>query len=267
MKGGGMELGTAQWLVLVFTAFLQGFNKTGIIGCAIVTTPLLLLYFTPGQTLGIILPLLVVADIITLVIMRHSAKWLHILKALPWQMLGIIVGWGIARWALTLSGTGGDVFLTKLIAFLLVALVLFSYVLRWRPDIARSRSRSASEGERPARTWFAAIMGICGGVTTMLANNGGPVWVAYLMTLGLEVKAFIGTAAWLFFIQNVAKIPFAIALGFVTWDTLVINLYLLLPLVVGLAVGKYVAGRVSQGVFDHLTQGLALLAALYLLFA
>lgn len=260
-----MELSTAQWLVLVFTAFLQGFNKTGIVGCAIVTTPLLLLYFTPGQSLGIILPLLVVADIVTLIIMRHSAKWIHILKALPWALIGIIAGWGTARWALTLSGTGGDVFLTKLIAFLLVALVLFSYVLRWRPEIARSRH--GAEGERPARTWFAAVMGICGGITTMLANNGGPAWVAYLMTLGLEVKAFIGTAAWLFFIQNVVKIPFAVTLGFVTWETLGMNLYLLLPLGAGLAVGKYVANRVSQGVFDHLTQGLALLGALYLLFA
>lgn len=233
-----MEPTTIQWLILNFTAFMYGFNKTGIVGSAIVCTPLMLMHFTAGQTLGILLPLLVVADIVTIILLRQSARWPHILKAMPWAILGIVLGWAVARYAISGEG-GGDVFLKKTIAAILVFLVLFGFYLRVRPGLATNAGDGASGGGASAKTWFACGMGILGGLTTMLANNGGPAWVVYLVSLGLGVKEFLGTAAWLFFIQNVAKLPFGVNLGFITTDTLRLNLYLLPALLLGLAVGGW----------------------------
>ncbi|MCC8179644.1 MAG: sulfite exporter TauE/SafE family protein, partial [Planctomycetes bacterium] len=250
-----MELTLAQWLVINFAAFMYGFNKTGIVGSAIIATPLMLFFFTPGESLGIVLPLLVVADIATIVYLRQSARWAHIFKALPWAVLGIVVGWLIAGYSVNM-GESGDVFLRKVIAATLVFLVLFGFYLKTRPDLTRSKPVEGTDASAaPARTWFAAGMGVLGGVTTMLANNGGPAWVVYLMSLNLKIKEFLGTAAWLFFIQNLTKIPFAVGLGFVSVDTLTLNLYLLPALAVGLVAGALLVNRLSKNLFDMLTQG------------
>lgn len=264
-----MEPTLVQWAILNFTAFMYGFNKTGIVGSAIICTPLMLLYFTAGQVLGIILPLLVIADIITIILLRQSARWNHILKAMPWAIAGIVVGWLIARYAVGTEG-GGDMLLRKIIAGVLVFLVLFGYYLRLRPGLVTNEAAAPAGAERgggpTAKPWFACAMGTLGGVTTMLANNGGPAWVVYLMSLGLSVKEFLGTAAWLFFIQNLTKVPFGVSLGFITGDTLRLNVYLLPALLVGLALGGVVTKRISKPLFDNATQILALAGSVYLLF-
>lgn len=262
-----MEPSLVQWLVLNFTAFMYGFNKTGIVGSAIICTPLMLLYFTPGQTLGVILPLLVIADIITIIILRQSAKWKYILKATPWALLGIVIGWWVARYTINLP-EGGDALLRKIISGILVFLVLFGVCVRLRPGLATSTA-DGPEGAKTAnpRTWFACLVGTIGGITTMLANNAGPAWVVYLMSLGLSIKEFLSTAAWLFFIQNLTKVPFGINLGFINADTLHTNLYLLPALFVGLAVGRVAINYLSKQLFDNITQVLALAGALYLLFS
>ncbi|MDR1745565.1 MAG: sulfite exporter TauE/SafE family protein [Planctomycetota bacterium] len=259
-----MQPTLVQWIVLNITAFMYGFNKTGIVGSGVICTPLMLLYFTAGQTMGILLPLLVVADIVTVIIMRHSVRWLHILKAMPWALTGIVAGWLIARHAVSDAG-GGDALLRKIIAGSLVCLMLFGFYLRFNPSLVRGQPASAGS-DRPAKTWFACFMGVMGGITTMLANNGGPAWVVYLMTLGLSVKEFIGTAAWLFFIQNVTKIPFGISLGFINRDAISLIPYLLPALGIGLAVGVITVKRLSKSFFDNVTQFLALAGSLYLLF-
>ncbi len=260
-----MELSTVQWVILHFTAFMYGFNKTGIVGSAIICTPLMLLYFSSGVTLGIVLPLLVIADIITIYLLRQNAQWKHILKAMPWAILGIVLGWLIARYAVGM-GTGGDAVLKKIIAATLVFLVLFGYFLRLRPNLVRNDGADGSVGTGTAKTWFACGMGTLGGITTMLANNGGPAWVVYLMSLNLGIKEFLGTAAWLFFIQNLTKVPFGLNLGFINMDTLITNIYLLPALFVGIAVGGQSIKYLSKRLFDNITQLLALAGSLYLLF-
>ena len=257
-----MQLTGMHWLVLNITAFMYGFNKTGIVGSAIVCTPMMLLFFTPGTVLGILVPLLVVADIMTVALLRRDVIWRHICRALPWAILGIVIGWQIAK-ATTGLGDADQTLLRKIIAGVLIFLLLFGYVVRLRPNlVVPAAGENKGEG---TKTWFAAVMGTMAGITTMLANNGGPAWVVYLSSLGMSVREFLSTAAWLFFIQNLTKVPFAVNLGFVTRDTLWINLWLIPALLLGLAVGNRVSKRISKKVFTNATQILAMLGALYLL--
>lgn len=266
-----MTLSAAQWAVLALTAYMHGFNKTGILGCAIVTTPLLLMFFSAGETLGIVLPLLILADALTVLLLGKSACWTYVLRALPWAMLGIGVGWLLARETVRM-GEAGDLILRKTIAVILVGVVAASFFQRRRRNKkARADAESGAADAvgpaavQPPKTWFAACMGILGGVTTMLANNGGPAWVAYLMAVRLEPKQFLGTASWLFLIQNVVKAPFAVSLGFISADTLKANLYLAPFVFVGVFTGGLAIKRLSQSFFELLTQLMALAGALYLL--
>ncbi|MDR1613650.1 MAG: sulfite exporter TauE/SafE family protein [Planctomycetota bacterium] len=259
-----MSLSLEQWAALAFTAFMHGFNKTGILGCAIVTTPLLLMFFSAGETLGIVLPLLVLADILTLLLLGRSACWPCVLRALPWAILGIGAGWLLARETVRMGGAG-DLLLRRTIAVVLVGVVAASFIQRRRRNNRPASDAGGAAPATPPKTWFAAGMGILGGVTTMLANNGGPAWVAYLMAVGLGPRQFLGTAAWLFFIQNAVKIPFAASLGFINADTLRANLPLAPFVFLGVFTGGLAVKRLSQPFFELLTQLMALGGALYLL--
>jgi uncharacterized protein len=54
----------------------------------------------------------------------------------------------------------------------------------------------------------------------MVANAAGAVMSLYLLTARLDKLAFLGTAAWFFFLVNVFKV---IGLGLLTVDSLKLN--------------------------------------------
>jgi uncharacterized membrane protein YfcA len=121
--------------------------------------------------------------------------------------------------------------------------------------------RGAPEREPDQAT--AAAYGTTGGFTTFVANAAGPVINTYLAGLGLDKHDLIGTSAWLYFVINLTKIPFYVALGewtsggrLFTWDSLLYDL-ILVPVVVG---GVY-SGR---ALFRHIPQQAFLLAVLVL---
>lgn len=254
----------AQWAVLCFTAFMYGFNKTGFVGTGVISTPFLLMLFPAAQVLGITLPLLILADIGTLLMLRRSAKWEHILSALPWALVGIALGSRFAGYTTDLPSPDGDILLRRAVACILVFLILFGAVVKMFPRIV-SRAENDNAEKPRARRWFSGLMGVIGGVSTMLANNSGPAWVIYLMNFRLTPKEFLGTAAWLFFCQNLTKLPFGISLGFVTWDTLLLVLLLIPPVVVGLFVGSRLVRVVPEKMFHTMTQCVTLACALYIL--
>ena len=107
--------------------------------------------------------------------------------------------------------------------------------------------------------------GTLGGFTTMVANAGGPVMSMYFLAARFEVKAFLGTAAWFFAIVNIAKLPFAVGLGLLTPQTLLIDLVLVPAVLVGGAIGRLIANRIDQTLFERIVFVLTVVAALYLL--
>ena len=59
-------------------------------------------------------------------------------------------------------------------------------------------------------------MGLLAGFTTMIGNLAGAFSNIYFLAMRLPKNAFIGTAAWLFFIINTFKVPFHIW----SWETI-----------------------------------------------
>src|SRR2546426_1187289 len=55
-------------------------------------------------------------------------------------------------------------------------------------------------------TATAIIFGMIGGVTTMLANAGGPAWQMHLLSQRLEKLPYVGTVAILFAASNLIKV-------------------------------------------------------------
>jgi uncharacterized membrane protein YfcA len=109
------------------------------------------------------------------------------------------------------------------------------------------------------------VYGTLAGFTTMVANAGGPVMSMYLLAARFPVQQFLGTAAWFFLAVNLAKTPFSVALGLIGPDSLVLDLLLAPAVVVGALVGRRIARRIDQAVFDRLVLTLTVVSAGYLL--
>lgn len=79
------------------------------------------------------------------------------------------------------------------------------------------------------------------------------------------MQAFLGTSAWFFAIVNIAKLPFSIGLGLITPSGLLIDA-VLVPIVIGAAfVGRAIARRIDQRLFERIVITLTIVGSLYLL--
>ena len=99
---------------------------------------------------------------------------------------------------------------------------------------------------------------------TMMANAAGPVFTLYALTVGLPKFELVGTSAWFFFIINVFKVPFSYALGLIQVPTLLLNVLLIPPVLIGVATGRWLTHKVPQRVFNTLLLIFAAVAALRL---
>ena len=116
------------------------------------------------------------------------------------------------------------------------------------------------------RGWLGtSSYGVLAGFTTMVANAGGPVLSMYFLASRFSITRFLGTAAWFFFAVNVAKAPFSVSLGLIGVESLRLDLLLAPAVVVGAMIGRRLARRFNQTLFDRLVLALTIVSATYLL--
>lgn len=99
----------------------------------------------------------------------------------------------------------------------------------------------------------------------MVANAGGPVMSLYLLGMRLDVKTFLGTAAYFFFAINLFKVPFQIGLGLLDLQMLSIVAVLVPLVVIAAFAGRWLASRIPQRVFEALVLVLTAVGAFNLL--
>jgi uncharacterized membrane protein YfcA len=142
------------------------------------------------------------------------------------------------------------------IGWITLGLSILQLVRMYRPDLL---------GTVPHARWFAWTMGILAGAATMLANAAGPVFAIYLIAVGLPKMEFVGTSAWFFFIINVFKVPFSIALGLIRGQTLMLNLILAPAVLAGVLAGRWLLKQIPQRLFEQMLLAFAVIAALRLI--
>jgi len=109
------------------------------------------------------------------------------------------------------------------------------------------------------------IFGAVGGVTTMLANAGGPAWQIHLLPQKLEKLPYIGTVSILFAASNVVKIPGFLTLGYLTRDNFLIGLTLVPIAVLANFLGIWMVRRVSTEMFFRIAYILMFIIAVELI--
>lgn len=221
-----------QWILLAACAMLVGMSKVGVPGVSMLVVPTLAIIFGGKASTGILLPMLMMADIFGVSYYHRHAEWKYLWKLLPWAAIGI----GIALWV----GEVVDDFWFKniiaILVFVCIALMLW-------------KDRRKGNNLFPDTWWFAASMGVLGGFATMIGNVAGPIFAIYLLAMHLPKNSFIGTGAWFFLILNFSKFPLHIFVWkTITWDTLTLDL-LLLP---GIAIGAFIGVKLVKRISDKL---------------
>ena len=101
----------------------------------------------------------------------------------------------------------------------------------------------------------------------MVGNLAGPFSELYFLAIRMPKEIFIGTAAWLFFITNIVKLPFHIW----SWKTihsgsLLVDLVLLPALLLGLWIGILLVKVIRQEQFRFLIMVLTGIGAVFIFF-
>jgi uncharacterized membrane protein YfcA len=223
------NLTVLHWGAISFSVFLLGLSKSGIKGIGIILVVILAFVFGEKKSTGILLPLLILADIFAVVYYNKHAQWPYIKKLMPAMVMGVLVG----VWV------GNDISETifkRIMAIIIIASVLIMFFMENR--------KSATV---PTNRWFSNSTGFLAGFTTMIGNLAGPISNIYLLAVRLPKNEFIGTAAWLFFIINVFKLPFHIFVWkTVSVHTLVLNSVLIPGVILGFILGTHIVKLISN---------------------
>ena len=255
MIQASFDLQPWQWFLALLGAFLVGFSKTGIAGIGALTVAIYANILPARQSTGVILPMLVCADIVAVAAYRRHAVWSHLWRLFPWVVIGIVGGFFAMDYI-------NDAFIQKSIGCILIVMVALQLL---RKKFMERENNEANEAI-PHGLWFAATTGILGGFATMLANAAGPIMILYMLAMRLKKMEFLGTGAWYFLILNIFKLPFSYKLGLITPQSADFDL-MMAPLVIsGAFLGRFIVRWINQKLFEVLALVFTFIAGLRLIF-
>ncbi|WP_027137915.1 sulfite exporter TauE/SafE family protein [Gaetbulibacter saemankumensis] len=218
-----------HWLAVAFAVFVLGLSKAGIKGVGIIIILILAFVFGEKASTGVLLPMLISADIIAVIYYNKHAQWDYIKKLMPAMVIGVLVGVYV----------GNDIseqLFKQIMAIIIIGSVFIMFYTEKRQSLIVPKNR-----------WFAGIMGFLAGFSTMIGNLAGPIANIYFLATRLPKNEFIGTAAWLFFIINLFKLPFHFFVWkTVTLETLVLNSVLIPAVCIGFFFGARIVKRISN---------------------
>ncbi len=238
-------LSPINWLVIFVCAMLIGMSKTGVPGVSMIVVPALAFIFGGKQSTGILLPILITADIFAVIYYHRHANWKHLLRALPWAFSGLIL-------ALWIGNEVNDVQFKRMIA--IIVFVSISLMI-WK-DYGYKKEFT------PDRWWFAALLGITGGFATMIGNVAGPIFAIYLLAMHLDKKSYIGTTAWFFFIVNLTKFPLQVLVWKnITLTSLSVDLMVIPAIAIGAWLGIFAVKRIPEITYKWLVVVITVVSA------
>jgi uncharacterized membrane protein YfcA len=218
-----------EWIAVFFAVFLLGMAKSGIKGIGIIIVVIMALVFGEKASTGILLSLLISADILAVIYYNRHAQWHFIKKLMPWMVIGVLVGVWMG------NDISEDLF-KKMMAVIIIGSVILMFYFENKKSIAI-----------PNNLWFSSSAGFLSGFSTMIGNLAGPISNIYFLAMRLPKNEFIGTAAWMFFIINVFKLPFHILVWkTINKETLVLNSVMIPVLIIGFYLGVRIVKMISN---------------------
>lgn len=235
-------------LIGLVAAVCIGMSKAGFSGISLLAVFLFADLYGAKASVGLVLPLLIAADLIVYPAFRAHGSWRPVWRLLGPALVGIGVGWLLLGWM-------SDHQARRVIGVMILAMAGLQVAGRLGWKSLESWCQTSG---------FGVTSGVLGGFATMVANAAGPVIQLYLLARKVPKMDLIGTSARFFLLVNILKIPLNTQLALITTGSLLENLRLLPGVIVGIFGGKWLVRHVSQRVFVWLIVCFAVIAGVRL---
>ena len=241
---------TLFYLMTALVALIIGLSKGGLGGMpGALATPLMALVMPADQAIGLLLPILMLADVFAVAL--HWRRWNG---RLVWLLIpGAVVGVTIGTYFITNAPTR-----TLQIALGVIVLLFAVYKI--------FEKRILGLFHYQPRDWHGMVAGTITGFSSALAHTGGPPVSVYLLMQDILPGVFNATAAIFFLILNWIKVPYYWYAGLFNFQ-LLWQVAWILPLVpVGVWLGKQFSNKVNKETFDQVMVALLVIASILLIF-
>jgi hypothetical protein len=224
------DISVLQWGLLAVCAMLIGMSKVGVPGISMIVVPTLAFIFGGKASTGVLLPILMLADMFGVGYYHRHAQWKYLWKLFPFAFVGI----GLALWVGEVVNDEWFKNIIAVLVFVCIGLMLL-------------KDKKKDANYFPNSWWFAASMGVLGGFATMIGNVAGPIFAIFLLAMRLPKNSFIGTGAWFFLIINISKFPLHLFIWkTINWNTLTLDILLLPAIATGAIIGIWGVKKIPE---------------------
>lgn len=238
-------------LLIIFLGIFIGLVKggvTGPIGGAVIVPLLVSQGMSVPESAGVALPLLIIGDMFAMRFYWREWDWPLVRRLLPAAVVGIVVG----IWLLV---SLDDLVLRRILGVMTMIAVVYKIL-----------SDSLKRLSYSPRSWHSYLAGSVAGLTSAIANVGGPPMSAYLLLLRLEPVTYVGTMTLFFTIVNLIKLPIFFQGNIIDTD-LLLSVAWAVPLIpIGVWVGRWAIGKINRLWFERAMMVLVIAASLLLIF-
>jgi len=249
------------WFFVFLAVFLIGITKSGFgsgTGLMIVPMMAIALGFIPERgseaALGLLLPLLLLGDFISIYQYRKVFSMSIVRHLLPGTAIGVILG-AVLLWSLHQQKEIVGALIRIEIGLECLLLVGIHWWRQWR----------GLQHHLMPEPWRSHLTGGFAAVSSTLAHAAGPVIAMYLLPLKLDRQLFVGTCAIYFFILNAAKLPAYYYSDQFAHAELSFTVKFVPLLVLGAVVGFAINKRLSDNLFSRIVYVVSFVLGIYLL--
>lgn len=240
---------TSSLVMACLAVALVGLAKGGLGGAmAIMGMATLSLVVPPVQAAGILLPILLLMDVVSLWSWWKSWDVRLIRIMLPGALVGVAIGWATAA------------YVSDGVIRLIVGLIALVFVVRWATSGKEARTVARAHNPVAATIWSTIS-----GYTSFVAHAGGPPYQIYTVPLRLPPRIFTGTSVAVFSIINLVKVGPYFALGQFDGQNLATSAALMPVALIATLAGVAIVKRMRAEVFYPIMYGMLFLLSVKLI--
>ena len=236
-------------LLITLVVLLVGISKSAFAGAlGVFAVPLLMLKFTAIEAITLMLPLLIIADAMS--VKSFWKRWDSplLFSLIPGAILGIMIA------NLTMDHINPE-YLRYIIALICIMFAIKNICFK-QLHLSFINNRIG-----------AYFMSASSGISSTLVHAGGPPLIIYFTAIGLAQTKFVATAAVFIAIMNIIKLIGVLSLGLLTIDMVLIALAFTPVAFMGNWLGVKLNNRLDKKLFLKLMNYLLLLLGLWLIFS
>jgi len=237
------------YLMAAFVALLIGVAKGGLGGLVgILATPLMSLVMPPNQVVGLLLPMLMLADVFAVATYWKRWRIRLVLLLLPGGVAGVTIGTFFIKNASTELWRN---MLAVIVFIFTLYKLLEKYIL----------GKLTYDG----KDWHGLLAGVVAGFSSTLAHAGGPPVAIYLLLQKTPPIEFNASTVLFFAILNWIKVPYYAYAKLFDFDRFMQIIWLLPLIPLGVMIGRWLTIKINRLWFERLIVALLLISGVILL--